>query len=105
MGFLPLAAIISFLFLGNVGYGTLIWVVTAELLPPKVGLAPGENRPGQLALALSGKYSITNWLQLLEQFSPDLYVAHSSSCQRLCYVRLRNAARLLHPGHTRLSPA
>jgi hypothetical protein len=27
----------GFLFLGNVGYGTLIWVVTAELLPPKVG--------------------------------------------------------------------
>lgn len=36
MGWLPLVAIIAFLFLGNVGYGTLIWVVTAELLPPKV---------------------------------------------------------------------
>ena len=72
MGFLPLAAIISFLFLGNVGYGTLIWVVTAELLPPKVGLPPWENRPGQLARP--GQYSITNWLQLLERFSPDLYV-------------------------------
>jgi len=28
--------VVGFLFLGNVGYGTLIWVVTAELLPPKV---------------------------------------------------------------------
>jgi len=36
IGWLPLAAVIGFLFLGNVGYGTLIWVVTAELLPPKV---------------------------------------------------------------------
>ena len=36
VGWLPLVAIIGFLFLGNVGYGTLIWVVTAELLPPKV---------------------------------------------------------------------
>jgi len=36
VGWLPLLAIIAFLFLGNVGYGTLIWVVTAELLPPKV---------------------------------------------------------------------
>ena len=41
MGWLPLVAIIAFLFLGNVGYGTLIWVVTAELLPPKVGQGPG----------------------------------------------------------------
>jgi len=36
VGWLPLVAIIGFLFLGNIGYGTLIWVVTAELLPPKV---------------------------------------------------------------------
>jgi len=36
LGFLPLLSVIGFLFLGNVGYGTLIWVVTAELLPPKV---------------------------------------------------------------------
>jgi len=36
LGWLPLVAIIGFLFLGNIGYGTLIWVVTAELLPPKV---------------------------------------------------------------------
>ena len=36
LGWLPLAAVIGFLFLGNIGYGTLIWVVTAELLPPKV---------------------------------------------------------------------
>lgn len=36
VGWLPPLAIIGFLFLGNVGYGTLIWVVTAELLPPKV---------------------------------------------------------------------
>jgi len=36
IGWLPLAAVIGFLFLGNIGYGTLIWVVTAELLPPKV---------------------------------------------------------------------
>ena len=35
-GWLPLLAVIGFLFLGNIGYGTLIWVVTAELLPPKV---------------------------------------------------------------------
>ena len=36
LGWLPLVAVIGFLFLGNIGYGTLIWVVTAELLPPKV---------------------------------------------------------------------
>ena len=36
LGWLPLLAVVSFLFLGNIGYGTLIWVVTAELLPPKV---------------------------------------------------------------------
>merc|ERR1719317_1122083 len=36
LGWLPLVSVIGFLFLGNVGYGTLIWVVTAELLPPKV---------------------------------------------------------------------
>ena len=35
LGWLPLLALSLFLFLGNVGYGTLIWVVTAELLPPK----------------------------------------------------------------------
>ncbi|XP_023346118.1 facilitated trehalose transporter Tret1-2 homolog [Eurytemora carolleeae] len=36
LGWLPLVSVVGFLFLGNVGYGTLIWVVTAELLPPKV---------------------------------------------------------------------
>ena len=36
VGFLPVLAMVGFLFMGNVGYGTLIWVVTAELLPPKV---------------------------------------------------------------------
>ena len=36
VGWLPLVAVLGFLFLGNVGYGTLIWVVTAELLPSKV---------------------------------------------------------------------
>ena len=36
LSWLPLLAVLGFLFLGNVGYGTLIWVVTAELLPPKV---------------------------------------------------------------------
>lgn len=36
VGWLPLVSVIGFLFLGNIGYGTLIWVVTAELLPPRV---------------------------------------------------------------------
>ena len=36
IGWLPLVSVIGFLFLGNIGYGTLIWVVTAELLPPRV---------------------------------------------------------------------
>lgn len=36
LGWLPILAVVGFLFLGNVGYGTLVWVVTAELLPPKV---------------------------------------------------------------------
>ena len=36
LSWLPLLAVLGFLFLGNVGYGTIIWVVTAELLPPKV---------------------------------------------------------------------
>jgi len=36
VGWLPLVSMIGFLFLGNIGYGTLIWVVTAELLPPNV---------------------------------------------------------------------
>ena len=35
-GWLPPIAILVFLFLGNGGYGTLIWVVTAEILPPRV---------------------------------------------------------------------
>ena len=38
LGWLPLVSVVGFLFLGNVGYGTLIWVVTAELLPPKVSI-------------------------------------------------------------------
>ena len=41
LGWLPLLAVASFLFLGNIGYGTLIWVVTAELLPPKVSCVGG----------------------------------------------------------------
>ena len=41
VGWLPLLAIIGFLFLGNIGYGTLIWVVTAELLPPRVWIHSG----------------------------------------------------------------
>ena len=28
--------VLGFLFIGNVGYGTLIWIITAELLPIKV---------------------------------------------------------------------
>ena len=36
LGWLPLVAVLGFLFMGNGGYGTLIWVVTAELLPPKI---------------------------------------------------------------------
>jgi len=36
VGWLPLVSVVGFLFLGNIGYGTLIWVVTAELLPPRV---------------------------------------------------------------------
>ena len=42
LGFLPLVAVVGFLFIGNVGYGTLIWVVTAELLPPKVSKLTGH---------------------------------------------------------------
>ena len=30
LGWLPLVAVIIFLFMGNIGYGTLIWVVTGE---------------------------------------------------------------------------
>ena len=30
LGWLPLVAVIVFLFMGNIGYGTLIWVVTGE---------------------------------------------------------------------------
>ena len=41
LGWLPLLAVVTFLFLGNIGYGTLIWVVTAELLPPKVSCVGG----------------------------------------------------------------
>lgn len=36
LGWLPLLSVIGFLFLGNAGYGTLIWIVSAELLPPNV---------------------------------------------------------------------
>ena len=36
LGWLPIVTVVIFLFMGNIGYGTLIWVVTAELLPPKV---------------------------------------------------------------------
>ena len=43
LGWLPLLAVIGFLFLGNIGYGTLIWVVTAELLPPKVQIIINRN--------------------------------------------------------------
>ena len=35
-GWVPPTAILLLLFLGNGGYGTLIWVVVAELLPSKV---------------------------------------------------------------------
>ena len=35
-GWVPPTAILILLFLGNGGYGTLIWVVVAEVLPPKV---------------------------------------------------------------------
>ena len=40
-GWVPPTAILILLFLGNGGYGTLIWVVVAELLPPKVEIDPG----------------------------------------------------------------
>lgn len=36
LGWLPVVAVIGFLFLGNAGYATLVWVVAAELLPPNV---------------------------------------------------------------------
>lgn len=36
LDWLPLASVLGFVFLGNVGFGTLIWIVTTELLPPKV---------------------------------------------------------------------
>ena len=45
LGWLPLVSVVGFLFLGNVGYGTLIWVVTAELLPPKVNMAFLYSQP------------------------------------------------------------
>ena len=35
-GWLPPMAILILLFLGNGGYGTLVWVVAAEMLPPRV---------------------------------------------------------------------
>jgi len=35
-GWVPVLSILLLLFLGNGGYGTLIWVVTAEMLPPNV---------------------------------------------------------------------
>ena len=41
-GWVPPTAILILLFLGNGGYGTLIWVVVAELLPPKVEIYPGS---------------------------------------------------------------
>ena len=43
LGWLPILAVVGFLFLGNIGYGTLIWVVTAELLPPKVSCKAWEE--------------------------------------------------------------
>ena len=36
LGWLPLATVLVFLVVGNAGFGTLIWVISAELLPPKV---------------------------------------------------------------------
>ena len=36
LNWLPAVAIFAYVFLGNVGFGTLSWVVTTELLPPKV---------------------------------------------------------------------
>ena len=43
LGWLPLLAVVTFLFLGNIGYGTLIWVVTAELLPPKASCVGSDS--------------------------------------------------------------
>jgi len=53
-GWLPLVAVSSFLFLGNVGYGTLIWVVTAELLPPKVRAVINLNSLEMFTLRVTG---------------------------------------------------
>ena len=32
LGWLPVLTVVVFLFMGNIGYGTLIWVVTGRLL-------------------------------------------------------------------------
>ncbi|CAB4062946.1 SLC2A8 [Lepeophtheirus salmonis] len=34
-GWLPLFCITSIIFIGNIGYGTLTWAVTSEIMPPK----------------------------------------------------------------------
>eukprot|EP00095_Tigriopus_kingsejongensis_P008179 snap_masked-scaffold405_size181423-processed-gene-0.1 protein:Tk08179 transcript:snap_masked-scaffold405_size181423-processed-gene-0.1-mRNA-1 annotation:"facilitated trehalose transporter tret1-like isoform x2" len=36
LGWLPVVTVLLFLFVGNGGFETLIWILTAELLPPKV---------------------------------------------------------------------
>lgn len=38
LGWVPPLAILLLLFLGNGGYGTLVWVVAAEILPPRIRL-------------------------------------------------------------------
>ena len=75
LGWLPILAVVGFLFLGNVGYGTLVWVVTAELLPPKVNILRSPhllllwnkcNSIGQLALKEFLKYRQTQPKKQLE---------------------------------------
>ena len=68
LGWVPLLAVVGFLFLGNVGYGTLIWVVTAELLPPKVNVMKHVNsRRGitNLRLTISAVKIDTIFLKVL----------------------------------------
>ena len=40
LDWLPVVAVCGYVFVGNMGFGTLVWIVSTELLPPKIrGLA------------------------------------------------------------------
>ena len=84
-GWVPPTAILILLFLGNGGYGTLIWVVVAELLPPKVrALGNAFNICICFILGFIASKTFVDLVQAIGRTSNlriDFYILLLSRCQ------------------------